>query len=373
MEKIFGYPLGWLMYLIYKIFGNYGVSLIVFTIIAKLLLFPLAVKNHKNSAKQKMLMPKLEKIQKSYAGNPQRMQEEQMKLYQEEGYNPMASCLPMLIQFPVLFGILDVVYRPLTHILRLGSDTISKAQEILQSYLDAGGITEKAMSGRPELVIMKYAKENPSIFDSLDGFADKVNSFENTLFGILDFGRTPTLSPDVWDASAIALVIIPVLSGVFQLILTIYQQRKQNVSTKGMQGAGMMNVMLYGMPLFSVWIAFSFPAGIGFYWAISSFFSLIQTIALYAYYTPERTQAAIEKDKQKQKQKGGGFMQRMLEQQQAAAGQSAAGSRVIIDTDGKEKKLSRSEQNDYNLKAIKAARKRMAEKYGDEYNDGGDE
>ena len=95
--RILGYPLGWIMYGIYSFCKSYGVSLIIFAILTKALLLPLNVKSQQSAAKMRALNPKLEKIKKSFANNPQRIQEEQMKLQTEEGVNPMSGCLPALI------------------------------------------------------------------------------------------------------------------------------------------------------------------------------------------------------------------------------------------------------------------------------------
>ena len=127
--KILGYPLGWIMYGIYNFCKSYGLSLIIFAILTKAILLPLNIKSQQSAAKMRALNPKLEKIKKSFSNNPQRIQEEQMKLQNEEGVNPMAGCLPALIQFPILFGIVDVVYKPLTHILRFSKETLSAAKD----------------------------------------------------------------------------------------------------------------------------------------------------------------------------------------------------------------------------------------------------
>ncbi len=358
--QIIGYPLGFIMYLIYSLVDNYGIALIIFTLVAKLLISPLAVNQQKTTAKQKAINPKLEKLRKSFANNPQKLQEEQMKLYQENNINPMAGCLPLILQFAVLYGILDVVYRPLTHILRISKDTLTQAQNILTSYLSQQGITEKYLSSRPELIIMQYAKKNPDIFSEIQGFSQQIQDFNNTLFGLIDLGVTPTIHPEVWNASAVALLMIPIASGVFQLILTIYtqiRQKKDNPEAAKMMGG--MNIMLYMMPLFSVWIAFGFPAGVGFYWTLSSVFSLIQTIIINAVMTPERVSSMLAKEKARAKNKKPGLMEKMMEKQNDML--QAQSSRNSSD-------MSKSELSEYQRQLINEARKRMADKYGDDNN-----
>ena len=323
--------------------------------------------------RQQALAPKLEKLKKSYSNNQQKFQEEQMKLYADEGISPFSSCIPLIVQLVIIYGILDVVYRPLTHILRLSSDVINQAKDTLSTYLTTNNITVSDFSSRPELSILRYVKSNPEIFSQ--DIVDKVGSFNNTLFGVIDLGTIPTIRPEVWNVSSVCLLLIPILSGVFQLILTIYTQSKQkkiNPDTANMMGG--MNTMLYIMPIFSVVVAFSFPAGVGFYWAISSFISLCQTIFLYTYFNEERSAKILAKDRAKRqdnrKNNKLSMMDRMVEQQKLMNGTNTKDTKSkphkTYDELGK---LSRSQQNEVNKQKIKEARKRMAEKYGDDYTD----
>jgi YidC/Oxa1 family membrane protein insertase len=363
------------MYGIYLLVKDYGLALIIFTVLVKLLLFPIAYKQQKSMIKQQALAPKLEKLKKRYANNPEKYQEEQMKLYSEEGINPMASCLPLLIQLPIIYGILDVVYRPLTHILRLSSATVSEAQQLLSDYFTANGITASStFKSRPELSILSYIKSNPEIFPQ--ELVDTVGGFNNTLFGFLDLGQTPTIHPDVWNVQSVCLLMIPILSGLFQMLLTIYTQHKQRQrNPETAQAMGSMNAMLYVMPLFSIWIAYSFPAGVGFYWAISSLFSLVQTVFLNHYFNEERSERILQKERDRvqanRKNNKTSFMDRLVQQQQALNDSSngADGQTQAHQTYDQKEKLTRAEQSELNKQLIKEARKRMAEKYGDDYSD----
>ena len=385
MSEIIGYPLGLIMWLIYQIPPhNYALSIIFFTLITKVILFPLSVKQQKSSAAMAAFQPKLEKLKKQYANNQQKLQEEQMKLYSEEGINPMASCLPLFIQFPILYGIFDVVYRPITHILRFNKDIINSAKEITKELFTAGGGTVPSyFEHRPEIYIVKEIQNNPDAFASLNNpeFISAVQNFNNKLFGIVDLGDIPTLHPEVWNAAAVVLLIIPIMAGIIQLIMTVYMQirnKKMNPDAPNMAG---MNVMFYVMPLFSVWLAFRYPAGIGFYWTMSSFFSLLQSILLYKVYTPEYVASLVEKDKQKRKKKNRPNMyQRMLDEMAAqngeaapASGKGAITAKVSDEDEAPEIKISKAKQKEYERMLIREARRRQAEKYGDEFIDDDEE
>ena len=124
--KIFGWPLGFIMLGCYMITENhYALAIVLFTIVTKLALLPLSIKQQKEQAKMNLFQPKLANIQKKYGNNREKYNQEVQKLYEEEGYNPMSGCLPSLIQFPILFGVIDVVYRPIYHILRVSGSLIS--------------------------------------------------------------------------------------------------------------------------------------------------------------------------------------------------------------------------------------------------------
>ena len=135
LYDIIGIPFGYLMMLIYHFVDNYAVAIIIFTVVTKIILLPVNYKTQKNAARMQLLNPKLEKLRKSYSNNPQRLQEEQQKLYIQEGINPMGSCLPAFIQMFLLFGVLDVVYKPITHILRFSKDIRREAASIAGTKL----------------------------------------------------------------------------------------------------------------------------------------------------------------------------------------------------------------------------------------------
>lgn len=368
LYDIVGVPFGYLMRLIYSLCNNYAVAIILFTVITKILLFPVNYKTQKGAARMQLLNPKMEKLRKSFANNPQRLQEEQQKLYQQESVNPMGSCLPMFIQMFLLFGVIDVIYKPITHILNISKNVITEACKI------AGADTKNL---RCELITMEHVRNNADSYSSLsEKFLSKVSEFNDkfTIFGA-NLGKTPTLHPDSWTKEAIILCAIPFLAGLSQLLVSVYSQIHQKKTNPAAQpGGGCMAVMMYGMPLLSIWFAFQVPAGVGFYWIWSSIFSFLITFALNCYFTPERTKVVNEKEKEKARiyaekhPNKKSFMQKMMEQQAALEQQNSGSS-----SSGKSNGLSRSEQNKQNRDKLKEARKRMAEKYGDSYDDNDDE
>ncbi|MBQ9207965.1 MAG: YidC/Oxa1 family membrane protein insertase [Oscillospiraceae bacterium] len=383
ISNILGYPLGLVMWLIYKLVKNYGIAILLFTFLVRLIMFPLSVKQQKSSAVMAAFSPKLEEIKKKYANNPNKQQEEQMKLYEEEGVNPMASCLPMLIQLVFLYGVFDVIYRPLHHIARLSNDTINSIKEIAAPLFEGNNY----FNSRPELFILQSVQNDPAYYLDNGVSAEIVNSitsFNNKLFGIVDLGTIPNTifqnNISTWTAESWGLLLIPIIAGLLQLATTIYSVRKQKkLNPTGDQAAqsmmGGMNTMLYLMPLMSVWISFSTAAGLGYYWICSSLVGLIQMVVLNKVYTPEYVAKLVEKDKAKKKNKKRSaisekyheMMQQALEMQAEQNGQdSKAVSRASVkDEDGNEVKLSRSQMNEYEKQIIAEARRRQEEKYGE--------
>ena len=376
LSEALGYPLGWIMWFIYKVVADYGIAIILFTLLSKIVLFPTAYKQQLSSVRMQSLNPRLAQLKKQYANNREMLAQEQQKLYKEEGVNPMGSCLPLIVTMILLYGILDVVYRPLTHILRIKDTVIDELKTIILNVKE-WGIDEKALSSRPELTILKQVKDHSDVFldKGIDAdTVDQITGFKNTFLGI-DLGQVPTIHPeDGWTTAAIMLLMIPILSCVVQLLYSFYTQYKSKQLNPEMQGAGFMKIMILLMPLFSLWLAFQVPAGVGFYWIWSSVFSFVQSFALYQYFTKERVEVINAKIKEKKKNKKPGMMQRMMDQQaqmkQQAQDATQAGR---PDYNAETADMSKKDRNKYDRELIKEARRRMAEKYGEEYEEDDDD
>lgn len=129
LYSIIGTPLGYILYFIYNfIIDNVGIAILLFTFIIKLAMLPLAIKQQKSTAKSAIFAPRVKEIQTKYRNNQEKQQQELAKL-QQEGYNPMGGCGVMLLTFLLLFGVLDVVYKPMTHIVHVPSDKVSEMVE----------------------------------------------------------------------------------------------------------------------------------------------------------------------------------------------------------------------------------------------------
>ncbi|MBR1527910.1 MAG: YidC/Oxa1 family membrane protein insertase [Oscillospiraceae bacterium] len=386
-------PLGFLMKIIYNLVGNYGISIILFTFVTRMILFPVSYKQQKNTARMQLLNPKLKKLQEKYKNDPNKMQMEQFQLYQDENINPYSSCLTSFIPLILLWGVLAVVYKPMTYILDYDTNTIEEAKSIVISLDESAEKNLTKNSMRQELIIMEKMLQNPEAFSAVirDGeitfvenetetaqklnyidqnFVTEVTDFAKTFtLGSVKLSETPSTKPS--ENSSFFLFLIPILSGLMQLVFTIYTQKMQKKRNPDMPNMGSMNAMLYMMPLFSVWLAFTVPAGVGFYWLCSSVFSFLQSMFLYAWFNEERVEkiGEIEREKAKKAKKRPSMMQKLMEQQEEMMRQQdqegISGNRVrYSDSDGTTK-ISRSEMEEYNTSVIREARRRIAEKYGD--------
>ncbi len=337
LYHLLGAPLGYVIWLIYEVVRNYGVAIILFTVILKLTLYPLAVKQQKATAKMGAFQPMINEINKKYAKNPKKKNEELQKLYTEEGYSPTAGCLPMILQFVILFGIIDVVYRPLTHILHMGADVISQACSI-------AGLNPDILTS--QIGVVQQLQQDPSKFASLgDATVQAIQGLDMHFLG-LNLGALPE-----WTSITI---IIPILAGAFSF-LQIFLSMKMNPMGQDTPGMGMSSkIMMIVMPLFSVWITFTVPIGVGLYWIVSYVFMVGQTLVLNKVYNPKklREEAIAELEERRKSRK-----KKVVVKEVVKKGED--GQEIVSEEVVSQKELDRIR--------LAEARKRDAEKYGEDF------
>lgn len=348
----FGALFGWMMYHIQNLTNNYGITLIIFTIFIKLLMVPLGIKQQKSVIANARIQPKMARLQKMYGNNRERYSLEMQKLYQEEKYSPFSSCLPTLIMFPILFGMLDVIYYPLKHMLRMSTVEINTAVEIATSVLGEGNLNRYSN----QISVLNAVKLDPDAFITGLGaeLTVKMQEFDFTMFG-LPLGEVPSVTPGDRDFGLyIVLILIPILSGVTSFIMSKISMAN---SASAVEESGMgasMNAMMYTMPLLSIWISFAVPAGVGIYWLMSNVLSLVQQIVLNKVMNPKieiaKAEAAAEEKK---------FEERQAKIEAKKKAREAAAKKGDDPTSASEKEANR--------RKLAEARRRMAEKYGDEY------
>lgn len=277
-------PFAWLVRLFYNLTGSYGVALILFTLVIKLIMLPFQMKSKRSMMRMNRLSGQMKEIQKRYANNQVKMNEEIQKLYAEEGVNPMSGCLWSFIPLPILIALYSIIRQPITHFMMLPESAV---ETLIQTATKAGvnmsniiqmkegtaivkdGITQLASYGQINLVkaVQELGLATP------DGWFNVNYNFIG-----LDLTATPWeyVKNFTFTWAVIGVILIPILSGLSQFILS-----KITMSTQPQtDGTGSMKSMMYMMPLMSVYIAFIMPAALGVYWIAQSVFSLIQEVIL---------------------------------------------------------------------------------------------
>ena len=150
-------PFAWLLRALYELTSSYGWALVLFTVVIKLIMLPFQMKSKKSMMRMSRVSGQMQELQKRYAKNQAKLQEEMQKLYEEEGVNPMSGCLWSLIPFPILIALYSIIRQPITHFMMLSKDVL---QTVVQSAADAG-------VNLTNIVMMDKATGTPALKDGL--------------------------------------------------------------------------------------------------------------------------------------------------------------------------------------------------------------
>ncbi len=293
MINIIAAPLGWLMRLLFELTKNYGATILLFAAATKLILLPLSIWVQKNSIKMVKLQPQVNEIAARYAGDKDKAAEEQLALYKTEKYRPLLGVVPMLIQIPIIVGLINVVYNPLKHLLRLSGDVVAALESAACAAL---GVETLGAAGQLTIARMVQDSSSRAAFDALAGTSGvsealtKIAALDFNLFG-LDMSATPSL------ASPSALLAVPVAAALSSLLLSELQNRF-NVLQKEQRRGSQLGMTLF-LTLFSLGFAFLVPAAIGVYWAVGNLAAIAVMFLVNALYPPKRfiDYEALEKSK----------------------------------------------------------------------------
>lgn len=335
-------PLGFLMRLIYSWIPNYFIAIFLFTLVTRILMFPLSLQSQKKQADRIRLSPRLERLQKKYKKDPQKLQQKQQALYEKEGVSMTPGCLPLIVQMVVLFGIIAVIYKPLTFLSTVPNDVVNAA--VAASYTntyeaneDKTGGTYKAADGTEYTVSFENKATNTSkrgedlyaelkmmqnmdanradilfmIEDKTDYTAEEAVAYLDefaAMRGQFTLGKYSLLE-NPWRSGLkdISLLwLIPLISGITAVLVSLISQyfNKQGMSQEKMPGQGCSNFMMLAfMPMFSVYISFTVPGGVGIYWISSNVISLLQTVVLNLIYNPKKIREQAERDYEERRRK----------------------------------------------------------------------
>ena len=294
--EIISWPFAKLLWL-FNFTGSYAVALLFFAIVVKIVLLPMSIKQQKTQIKGAKLRPKMAAIEKKYAGRTdqktlQKKQKELMDLQQEEGYSPFSGCLPMLIQFPIIVILYNIIQNPLTHILGF-EDAFVNANIHPFIPSDAWGTQLNTLAAifnpANEATVSQIAPETLA----------QLRSINLNLFG-LNLGTVPTFAS--W------YVIIPILTALSSYA-SMKLTRKLMGQNPALQAqspdARTSNVIMdLMMPVLSLSLAFQLPALLGLYWIYQSILGVIQQAILSKVmplptYTEEEIRAILKAEKEK--------------------------------------------------------------------------
>ena len=281
-------PFAWLVRLFYDLTNSYGVALILFTLVIKLIMLPFQMKSKKSMMRMSRVSGQMQDLQKRYAKNQAKFQEEMQKLYEEEGVNPMSGCLWSFLPLPILMALYSIIRQPITHFMMLSKDVL---QTVVQSVADAGvDLTNIVMmdkvTGAPALKDGLYQMAAYGQINLVKAVQEMGLSTPDGWFNVnykflgLDLTATPWeyIKSFTFTWAVIGVILIPILAGLSQFVFSKLTMKTQPQADAA--GGASMKSMMYMMPLFSVYIAFIMPAALGVYWIAQSVFSLIQEAIL---------------------------------------------------------------------------------------------
>lgn len=308
----FGYLLGWL----YQLTSSYGLALILFAILVKLVLMPASAKGKKSTMKMSRLTPQMNLIREKYANDQQKMNTAIQELYKKEGVSMTGGCLWSLLPLLVLLPLYSVVRQPIIYMLHESMETTSAImntiKEAMPNLVNSGNLYYEQMLAAPLL---------PQFAEELKGIVSNPQTLEGLNFQFLgiDLARIPNIAIWNWDNFGWAnwgLLLMPVLSVASQFVSMFVMQKMNNslvTNEKGIQDQeaakeSQMNktnkTMMYIMPLMTLWIGFTVPAALSLYWFIQGVVSTVSDAYLTAKYRKiydaedaERLKRALEEER----------------------------------------------------------------------------
>lgn len=312
-SNIFGYILN----IIYDIVKNYGLAIILFSILLKLILLPLTIKQQKSIKKTQKIQEETKKIQDKYKNDPEKMNREIMELYKRENMNPLSGCLSSIIQIILLFGMFYLVRSPLTYMKKMDKNLIEQYKEKITMEQGENSISK----AYPEISIIKYINnkidnkevENTTETENVIENTEVVNPEESnneeniinneeeelkvdeSLYINMNFLGLDLNSVPQENYKDIKVYIIPVLyiiSSFISIKMTQNQQpkaeKKENKESSEENMSEQMNKsMLWMMPILAVSVSMVAPLGLALYWLVNNILMILERIVIDKIFIPK--------------------------------------------------------------------------------------
>jgi len=294
------YIFGYLLNFLYDIFNNYGIAIIIFSIVLKLILLPITIKQQKSMKKNAQMQEEMKKLQLKYKNNPEKLNQETMELYKREKFSPFSGCLSSILQIIIILAVFWLVSKPLTYMRRIDANIINEYTTKIEQEADG----KKA--SYPEIaVIDKIETEYKELVEKLNTEVENKEELEqqkeslnkyriNMEFLGLDLSKVPTQSLNDWK-----VYIIPglyIVTSFISIRISLKSQKKMleknNKKDIVINGNNpeepdqldsmqqMNNSMMYMTPIMSIMIASVAPLGLALYWLISNILMIIERVII---------------------------------------------------------------------------------------------
>lgn len=284
INTVFGIPLGYVMWGCYQLVKNYGLSIILFTLVSKIVMLPVSIMVQKNSIRMIQIQPQINEIKYKHAGDKDRIADEQMELFKKAHYSPMLGMVPMLLQIPLVLGLINVIYNPMQHLMHIKT---SVCDQIVAATCSLMGVDQLGSGAQLQAMAALQNPDNLSFFqNALAGTGIDIEAIAaqaatiNTHFLGLDLSVVPHITVLAW------ILLIPLFSCLSTVLLCACQNQA-NVLQKEQGALGQWGVTIFTVA-FSTYFTFLVPGGVGLYWIFSNLFSTALIYILNAVYNPKK-------------------------------------------------------------------------------------
>lgn len=268
-------PFTAILKLFYSIFNSYGIAIILFSLAIKVILFPLSLKGKKSMIQMNMLSGEQMKLQKQYANNQQKYQEEVQKLYAREGVSMGGGCLWSMLPLLILFPVFAVVRRPMKYWLGLGDSAIAAITEAVKGT----GVT--LSQGYPEIDMVSRFYNDPGLLSTARAAAPEANVYGIDL-NFLGIDLSGTVNWRFWEGgitwAALGLVLIVILCAVTSLLSSQIMMKTNQMNNQNQQAAAQNKMMMWLNPIMMLWFGTIMPGAMGVYIISNSVFTTVQEI-----------------------------------------------------------------------------------------------
>ena len=279
-----GTPLGWVMYLCYRLVRDYGIAILLFTFFSKIILMPLSIVVQKNSIKMIRLQPAINRITATHYGDKDAITDETMVLYKQERYSPLLGMVPMLIQILLVLGLIQVIYNPMQHLLRISPDI---CRQLVDAATQLAGVEHLGSGAQLKAMKMIADTANQEYFLGLnlpgadmEAIIAQTRTVDMHFLGI-ELGTVPKLTQ-----MFSLLGLVPVFSCLSTFALC-WAQNRDNVLQREQSFWSQWGVSLFTVA-FSTYFTFLVPAGVGIYWIVSNIFAIGNLYLMNLLYPPKK-------------------------------------------------------------------------------------